>query len=601
MPLPKLPTVDLDNVNHRRGARERINSILDHSFDDSRRQNDAEALAGVTPINAAFAPGDVRRYGVTTADSGASNLLAIESALSIGIPIFGGEGEEYPITGTIDVVGDVAIRNLKLRPTSAAKAMEIAGTSKTATTLSANARIGSDTISVTSAANIAVGDILLIESDDAWPYDQGAEGLLKGETTRVRGISGTTITLEQAVQCEYIVASETVAVTPVTPAVVDIDGLDIGWDTPAAAIALGLVYCTGFVRGNFFGAQATGISAVSSYGLDVYASRVIDCYVSGTGYGIQFNSSSQCSVRGSTLLNNRRGVDISGGYPSHHIAVDGNTVVGNPAEGSCLGGHGTSNNCSFTNNMISNAIIGIQGRGPNTLVQGNKFYRVETFCTINLAPGQCVSDNHEFRQPTTSTLVPNALCDYLVDISGDPAVLNAVGNSQIVIENNSATLTVALLFLGSGVNAMSNLKIRDNNIILEGQAGGSTVRVIEATTACTFDVTCEISHNWVRNVLGSFTTPYTNITMNGRDRGNKYLTGTTPIGLTANGGTSASISTGGTIAHGLVAAPTVFHVTPKTAATDVTVAVDATNLTVTFGGGGSVAFSWEAKTSHHYA
>jgi len=63
MPLQKLPVVDLDNVNHRRRARETINQVLDHSFDDSRRQLDAEKLAGVTPINAAFPPGDIRRYG----------------------------------------------------------------------------------------------------------------------------------------------------------------------------------------------------------------------------------------------------------------------------------------------------------------------------------------------------------------------------------------------------------------------------------------------------------------------------------------------------------------------------------------------------------
>ena len=71
--------------------------------------------------------------------------------------------------------------------------------------------------------------------------------------------------------------------------------------------------------------------------------------------------------------------------------------------------------------------------------------------------------------------------------------------------------------------------------------------------------------------------------------------------VSENGGTSAGITTGGTIAHGLSATPTVFHVTPTTAATDVTVAAGAANLTVTFGGGGSVAFAWEARTSTHYA
>ena len=70
--------------------------------------------------------------------------------------------------------------------------------------------------------------------------------------------------------------------------------------------------------------------------------------------------------------------------------------------------------------------------------------------------------------------------------------------------------------------------------------------------------------------------------------------------VTENGGTSSAITTGGTIAHGLSAAPTVFRVQATAAANDVYVTADATNLTVTFGGGGSVAFSWEAKTARHY-
>src|SRR6187549_2009020 len=63
MPIPKLPVVDLDNVNHRRRARETLNNVLDHSFDDSRRRTAAEVSAGITPVNYAYEPGDFRRYG----------------------------------------------------------------------------------------------------------------------------------------------------------------------------------------------------------------------------------------------------------------------------------------------------------------------------------------------------------------------------------------------------------------------------------------------------------------------------------------------------------------------------------------------------------
>lgn len=62
MPLPKLPVQNLDDINHRRRARETLNQILDHSFDDSRVQTAAEIAAGVTPVNYSYQPGNVWRF-----------------------------------------------------------------------------------------------------------------------------------------------------------------------------------------------------------------------------------------------------------------------------------------------------------------------------------------------------------------------------------------------------------------------------------------------------------------------------------------------------------------------------------------------------------
>jgi hypothetical protein len=71
MPLTKLPTSGLDDINHRRRVREHINNIVTHQFDDSRVRTAAEVAAGVTPVNYAYPPGDTRRsswfiYGDTS-------------------------------------------------------------------------------------------------------------------------------------------------------------------------------------------------------------------------------------------------------------------------------------------------------------------------------------------------------------------------------------------------------------------------------------------------------------------------------------------------------------------------------------------------------
>ncbi len=68
--------------------------------------------------------------------------------------------------------------------------------------------------------------------------------------------------------------------------------------------------------------------------------------------------------------------------------------------------------------------------------------------------------------------------------------------------------------------------------------------------------------------------------------------------VTENGGTSAAIATGATIAHGLDATPTIVQVNAAEAGpTDITIAVGAANITVNFGGGGNKTFFWYARYS----
>lgn len=79
MPLAKRPLISLDDPNHRRRDRETLNQILDHSFDDSRVETSTETLAGVTVINAAYEPLDIRRYGAVL-DNATNDYAAINAA-----------------------------------------------------------------------------------------------------------------------------------------------------------------------------------------------------------------------------------------------------------------------------------------------------------------------------------------------------------------------------------------------------------------------------------------------------------------------------------------------------------------------------------------
>ena len=95
-----------------------------------------------------------------------------------------------------------------------------------------------------------------------------------------------------------------------------------------------------------------------------------------------------------------------------------------------------------------------------------------------------------------------------------------------------------------------------------------------------------VSSGSVDTVIAGITTPFVSST-------GSLFRGISGF-ATQNHGTSSAISTGATIAHGLAITPTWSSVV-ATDGTAVTWTVDATNLTVTFSGGGSKTFYWNAE------
>lgn len=118
MPLQKLPVQNLDDINHRRRSRETINQVLDHSFDDSRVQTSKEKQTGITPINPAFPPGDIRRYGAK-GDGVTDDTFAIQNAIDACIEsgeVFIPEGN-FRITETLEVNYTDVFRGVSIRGT----------------------------------------------------------------------------------------------------------------------------------------------------------------------------------------------------------------------------------------------------------------------------------------------------------------------------------------------------------------------------------------------------------------------------------------------------------------------------------------------------
>jgi hypothetical protein len=101
MPLPSLPVHGLDDINHRRRSRETINNILNHQFDDSKVRTSAEISAGVTPVNYAYAFGDMRRYGYV-GDGVTDDTIPCQNCSAV-INAAGGGKIEFPPNSTAKV------------------------------------------------------------------------------------------------------------------------------------------------------------------------------------------------------------------------------------------------------------------------------------------------------------------------------------------------------------------------------------------------------------------------------------------------------------------------------------------------------------------
>lgn len=107
MPLQQLPVIGLDDVNHRRRHRETTNKILTHQFDDSKVRTAAEITAGVTPVNYAFAPYIVDRYGAdstgTNDSTAAFNTAFAACKQGDGGIVEGLPGATYRIDGQLSI------------------------------------------------------------------------------------------------------------------------------------------------------------------------------------------------------------------------------------------------------------------------------------------------------------------------------------------------------------------------------------------------------------------------------------------------------------------------------------------------------------------
>lgn len=348
-------------------------------------------------------------------------------------------------------------------------------------------------------------------------------------------------------------------------------------------------YCT--VRN----VRAYGFSIDGIYvGPDTAHDNLIDnCIGYSNGrQGVSLAGGSYNVVRGGYYYSNGLfGVDIEG--PSaEKCTVDGATCWLNENGITSDGSSGVGYNIIVNNRCYSNTNHGIQAWGPYDQVANN-------VCVTNGRDGiyggksntrftnnTCVGNTWhgiEFDPGANITNVTltgnNCSGNTRSGIKGDRILYSSISFNQCWNNDALDSSTWYGISLATGLNTLIGNSC-GNTTAGVGQIYGIFIGAASADN--------QVAHNVF----------YQNKTLPIRDDGGSSTFTKNEGYLNENGGTSAAIATGATIAHGLGVAPTMWNIQPLAPAGVVSSTVDATNITVTFSGGGNVAFSWTASLAN---
>ena len=325
------------------------------------------------------------------------DTLAITRALATEKPFLAVSGKTYshePIfhigNAIIGTTGEGVATFECSNATPGNHLLFVSGSAKTGTTLSADAPANALKITVASAENINVGDLLRIVSPNLWPNDNRGS-LYFGQLAKVTGKSELLITLESTIVNGMPSGSEVVPITPIRPQIKNI--IFRRPKTTGSVRGVNVSYADGGYIDDcgFENLSRIGLSLTECYKTEVNRPRVVgsNLAVSETlGYGVGFGGCFGVKVDSGTMHECRRGVDLGGSsIPSIYCEVTNNTVQGGGIaedgvsefwpSGSVqcdgVGSHGGAEGTIYLGNKLLNVRAGTIIRGRKEVVKGNTY------------------------------------------------------------------------------------------------------------------------------------------------------------------------------------------------------------------------------------
>lgn len=454
------------------------------------------ALTKVTYSMIEGAPFSVLDYGAV-GNGVADDTAAIQAAID-AVAVSGGEllfpPGTYKITSPLvkafaDGV-NIAVRGygakIDATAVSSLNVIDLGGSRVSSTPLGGNVLKNSDTFTVTSAAGITAGRILLITSTDLW--NPTRPEYFKGELALVEQIVGTTVTNSNPLFDGYTAATTTVHLLDMPQ--ISVEGLEIQCDDDV--IALRILYARNPVVRNckVHGSRYAGVYVGYCLGGTVDSNFIYDVWngvVTGTSYGVIIGTGQGVKVVNNTINNARHSIS-SGGFEPCRELVYANNVCHNSTRENLAGSidcHGNTEFSVITGNIASS----INHSGINSIIANNILNSAEAN-----VPGILLFQeiNSDYYIITGNKITCAGAAANGIWVSPTTA---SISIANLTIENNDISSVLAALYIqprNSGVTGCSaaSLSLRNNTF---KSTGAQAAFLLNINGAATYSITRLVS------------------------------------------------------------------------------------------------------------
>lgn len=223
--------------------------------------------------------------------------------------------------------------------------------------------------------------VVIRDESKLWPFDERAS-VFYGELNEISSVEEGQVNLIEPTRSSY---SEGSSISVFCPVSVSISHISLVFEkqtlkTKALSIRGAEPLLISNVKTENSGwvgiwvAESSNVSVVNSILKDGYPNDCRACY------GIQTYGSQDVMIKDNEVFNFRRGVDISGYFPSRRVIVQNNYVIANSdtsVAASGIGTHGSAVGVIFRNNRTEGGIVSILTRGNDILITNNSFLNPE--------------------------------------------------------------------------------------------------------------------------------------------------------------------------------------------------------------------------------